>query len=431
MKKVITVLTLATVIPLTYVTSHGDHSFVETLRSDLHGFADTRIGVRTQNDPDQGDASLGEVRIQLETEQYLGPVTANLRADLLYDGIENNTNPDLETGHGWVDLREANLLFSPLPSMDVKLGRQILTWGTGDLLFINDLFPKDFVSFFTGRDEEYLKAPSDALFISLFHEWANLDLAYTPRFDADRFLSGNRISFFNPMTGGRIGENNPVLVDPPDTWFSDDEIALRLSRNLGGTELAAYGYHGFWKSPKGADPTTGSATFPRLQAFGVSARTQVGQGIGHAEAGYYDSLDDREGNDPFTPNSETRLLVGYEQEVVRNLTASVQYYLEVLMDHDKLVQTLPVGQPLPDEDRHVVTLRLTQLMWNQNLTLSLFTFYSPSDQDGYLRPAVSYKVTDNWLLTAGGNHFFGNQDTTFFGQFDDNSNLYAGTRYSF
>ncbi len=62
----------------------------------------------------------------------------------------------------------------------ITLGRQILTWGTGDLVFINDLFPKDWVSFFIGRDVEYLKAPSDALKVSAFSSWANLDLVYTP-----------------------------------------------------------------------------------------------------------------------------------------------------------------------------------------------------------------------------------------------------------
>jgi hypothetical protein len=74
--------------------------------------------------------------------------------------------------------------------MDVKLGRQILTWGTGDLIFINDLFPKDWISFFIGRDTDYLKAPSDAIKVSLFGEQANLDIVYTPQFDSDRFIEG-------------------------------------------------------------------------------------------------------------------------------------------------------------------------------------------------------------------------------------------------
>ena len=97
----------------------------------------------------------------------------------------------------------------------ITLGRQILTWGTGDLVFINDLFPKDWVSFFIGRDVEYLKAPSDALKVSAFSGWANLDLVYTPRFDADRFIDGRRLSFFNTGRGRLTGRDAVVLVERP------------------------------------------------------------------------------------------------------------------------------------------------------------------------------------------------------------------------
>jgi len=404
---------------------------LEKLGVDVHGFADTRAGVRTQDDPNQSDDSLGEVRLQLDAQRFFDAATLQLRADFLYDWALDDTDVDLEEGKGFLDLREANVVFSPLQMVDVKLGRQILTWGTGDLVFINDLFPKDFQSFFIGRDEEYLKAPSDALFVSIFHGWVNLDIAYTPRFDADRFISGERISFFNPEAGGRIGEDDEIRVERPDDWLSDDELALRLSRNAGGYELAAYGYRGFWKSPHGANSETGEATFPELQVYGASVRGQVADGIGNVETGYYDSLDDGDGDDSLIPNSEARILVGYQREMARDLTATVQYYLGYMMDHDAFALAVPDGQPVADEDRHVLTLRLTKLLWSQNLTLSFVSLYSPSDQDAYVRPIVSYKVSDDWLVTAGGNVFLGRDDHTFFGQFEDNNNVYAGARYSF
>lgn len=402
----------------------ADAQAVEVAGVGVHGFADTRAGVRTQSDPVQQDDPLGEMRLQLDAQKYTDTATFQARADFLYDWAGNDFDVDLEKGDGWFDLREANILFSPLSFVDAKVGRQILTWGTGDLLFINDLFPKDWVSFLSGRDEEYLKAPSDAFFVSFFPGWVNIDLAYTPRFDADRFVSGERLSFFHPSGG-------TVHADRPDDWFSDDEIAARVSRNVQGYELAAYGYRGYWKSPAGMDPATGKATFPRLQTFGASVRGQAAGGIGNMEVGFYDSLDDRAGDDPFVRNSEVRFLAGYQRELARDLTAGLQYYLEHMLDHNDYQQTLPAGQPTADEDRHVLTLRLTQQLMNQNLTLSVFTFYSPSDRDAYLRPIVSYKASDAWLLTAGANVFLGDQNHTFFGQFEDNTNVYAGARWSF
>lgn len=401
---------------------------------ELHGFAECRYGVRTQSDPFERDTTLNEARLQLDALWYHDLVTAELKADLVHDHETHDRDDiDLETGTGFLDLRQANVLFSPLDWMDVKVGRQVLTWGTGDLVFINDLFPKDWQSFFLGRDVEYLKAPSDALFISCFPAFANVDIAYAPRFDADRHITGERISYWNgQMPAGR---NAPLTVDRPDDWFSDDEIAARVYRNVGAYELAAYGYHGFWKSPGGLDPSSGNALFPALGAFGASARGALGSGIASVETGYYDSIDDRDGDDPFVNNSEARLLLGYEREMARNLTVGVQYYLERMLDHGAHLRALAAMQmdtaTARDAARHTVTLRLTWLVLNQNLVLSCFTRYSPSDNDAYIKPTATYKLSDRWQAAAGADCFLGEERHTFLGQFKRNNNLHASVRCSF
>jgi hypothetical protein len=399
---------------------------------DLHGFADVRAGARLDDDPHQDRVSLAELRLQLDWMRSFEHATFQVRSDFLADPVQDDAwKVDLERGEGPIDLREANLLLYPSSFSDLKIGRQILTWGTGDLLFINDLFPKDWVSFFAGRDEEYLKAPSDAAMLSLFPPWAAIDIVYTPRFDADRFLSGRRFSFWNDAAGGRTGESMPVNADVPDDWFGDEEIAVRVSRNIGSQELALYGYRGYWKSPAGRDPLTGRASFPELHVAGASARGQLGPGILNLEGGWYDSADDRDGDDPLVRNSEVRLMAGYQFEAARDLNAAFQTYLEHMLDHGEYEKSLPAGIRRADEHRVVTTLRLTRLLMNQNLILSLFVFYSPTDRDAYLRPNAQYKASDHWSLTVGGNLFYGEDPHTFFGQFEDNNNIYVGARYSY
>ncbi len=398
---------------------------------DLTGFLDTRVGVRTQRDRYEDDLSLGETRLQLEMEKSLALSTLKVTTDILYDSAFDHHELRLEEGRGWLDLREASYAFTPADFMDVKAGRQILTWGTGDMLFINDLFPKDWNAFFIGRDEEYLKAPSDAVKISLYSDLANLDVVYTPRFDADRFIDGRRVSYWNTMLGRRAGKDAPVHDDERNDWFDEDEVALRLFRNVAGYETAVYGYRGYWKSPGGMDPFTGKATFPDLSVYGASVRGTVGKGIGNVEVGYYDSVDDGSGADAFVRNSEFRFLVGYEQELARDFTASVQHYLELMMDYGAYRRSLPPGVRSADENRHVLTLRLTKLLMSQNLKLSLFTYYSPTDKDAYLRPNVHYRIDDHWAAEVGGNVFVGEDDHTFFGQFEKNSNIYLAARYNF
>lgn len=403
----------------------------DRLPFDISGFVESRGGVRTQNDPTQKDISIGEGRWQLQLEKEWESLHLNLTSDFIYDDVPNDHSINLEEGDGWIDLREANVLYRVSTFADFKVGRQILTWGAGDLIFINDLFPKDWDSFFIGRDEEYLKAPSDALKASFFLSWINIDAVYTPRFDNDRFIDGRRISYFNSNVGRVVGRNVPVLVDKRDQWFEDDELALRLYRNIGGFETALYTYWGYWKSPNGFNPSRSLFTFPKLNVYGASTRGPLYSGIGNIEIGYYDSRDDEDGNNPLIRNSELRILVGYERELLPEFTGSVQYYLERMIDHDALLKALPSNSPKKDENRHVITLRLTKLMMNQNLTLSLFNFYSPSDEDGYLRPKINYKFTDAWQGEIGGNIFYGSKDHTFFGQFEDNSNFYMALRYGF
>ncbi|MDZ8118128.1 DUF1302 family protein [Pontiella agarivorans] len=390
------------------------------LDTELHGFAETRAGARTQDDPAQNQMSLGETRLQLDALTYFDAAELQIRTDFLYDGLQDDLHKiDLDRGTGFMDLRELNLLFTPIPSADVKIGRQILTWGTGDLLFINDLFPKDWNSFLLGRDEDYLKAPSDALFVSWFPAIGSFDFAYMPKFDPDRYVDGSRLSYWNGMdiTGDEF------TAEKRNEWFKDHEFSARFYRPVLSWEGSLYAYHGFWKSPVGYDLSANDYYFPRLNVYGASARGAVGNTLMNVEIGYYDS---RENSSAFknVPNDEVRFLSGYEREIGNELTAGFQYYVEWMQDYGGYSGTR-------DEFRHVLTLRLTKMAMNQNLMLSLFTFYSPSDQDTYIRPNATYTISDHWQASAYANVFLGEHDYTFFGQLQDNSNLGLSLRYSF
>ena len=398
------------------------NSLLDNYDLELAGFMEFRSGWRLQDDPYEKDAALGEARIQLDLGHDLGWGLIKIKGDF---------GNDFVTNEAITDLREMHLSFSPLDNADVKIGRQVLTWGTGDLLFINDLFPKDWESFFIGRDDEYLKAPSDALKTSFFFDQANLDLIYVPKFNNSNYIDGSRISYWNNVLGRTAGRDYIFADDERNKVFSDSELAARLYRNIGGKEVALYGYYGFWKTPEGIDMTSMRLIYPRLAVYGASIRGTVMGGIGNLEAGYYDSLDDQSGENSTIRNSEFRFLAGYERELADNLTGGFQYYLEIIQNYDEYRAALTPGAPEADEYRHLLTMRLTKLMLNQNLRLSLFAYYSPSDKDTYLRPKAHYKVTDHWAIEAGGNLFGGSDDHTFFGQFDRNTNIYAGARYSF
>jgi hypothetical protein len=381
------------------------------------GFVEGGLGARWNSVDNLDRLTLGDVRLRAETRYDHGVFQVDFKGDLLWDEVVE----DLDA-----QLRELAASFSPASNVDMKLGRQVLTWGTGDLLFLNDLFPKDFISFFAGRDEDYLKSPSDTARVSVFTAPVNIDLAYTPRFTPDDYLYGERFAFWNPVLGAVAAPARPRRADEP----TNGELALRLFRTVGATEYAVYGYRGRWKQPVGLDDA-GMPRFPRLQSWGASMRMPLHKGIFNTEAAYYDSRDDRNGNDPRTPNSELRLLAGYEQELVRNLTAGTQLYAERIMHHDRLEANSLDPDRERDRWRTVTTLRLTYRALRDTLTSSLFVFVSPSDEDFYLRPSIAWRRDDHWLLAAGFNLFGGSEEHTFFGQLEDNSNGWLRLRYNY
>ena len=352
------------------------------------GFVEAGLGTRFSEDELVDTRNtLEEVRWRFETEWQPGKVTVGLKADVDYDGIANDWD---------ADVRDLSAGFTLGDNIDVKIGRQVQTWGTGDLVFLNDLFPKDFVSFFAGRDDEYLKAPGNAIRVTRFSPLVNVDFVWTPIFESDVYLTGERFSFYSPLAGMQVAPRPPFSAEEPEKSFSNGEFALRLFRTVESTEFAFYAYRGFSKQPP----------FVAMNAYGASIRRPAGPGLLNAETSYYTSQGD---------NDQLRFLVGYEWEARPNFSVGLQYYLE----------------STSDEDRHLLTNRLTYRAGRDKHTFSLFTFYSPSDNDYYLRPVYTYRHSDQWSLAFGANLFGGNEPDTFFNQLDDASNAYARVRFHY
>lgn len=126
-----------------------------------------------------------------------------------------------------------------------------------------------------------------------------------------------------------------------------------------------------------------------------------------------------------------KIMGGYTKDLGNDLKAGVQYLYEQRLDYDNYLANRLAADLIFDESRHLLTQSVTKLFANQTVRVALFNFYSPSDNDGYVRPTVSYDVTDQWKVTVGGNFPWGEDDMTEFGQMKKNKNVYLRARYSF
>jgi hypothetical protein len=247
----------------------------------------------------------------------------------------------------------------------------------------------------------------------------------------DRYIDGQQVSYYDRGRGQLQGRGGgKVQVDKPNALLRDDEFAVRIYDTHAGNEWAFYGYSGFWKSPAGQS-MDGRSAFPRLNVYGASLRRPLAGGIGAVELGYYDSVQDQNGENPAIRNSEFRALLGYERELIQNLTVAGQWYLEHMMEYSAYVAHAPTDMRLRPRNRHVLTTRLTLQTHQQRQTWSVFAYWSPTDRDGYIRPKWSWQATDHVHVELGGNIFVGADTAGFFSQFNNASNVYGAVKYSF
>ena len=394
---------------------------------DFKSFASATFAARTRDEKPPGLVGsrflLAEERLRLELNLWTDVAEAEVLVKL--DGVHDAVAREFDT-----DLREAYLDFTT-GRLDFRLGRQIATWGVGDLLFINDVFPKNWVSFFSGRPLEYLKVGVDALRGRYSSDFLNAELLIIPRFEPDTLPTPER--FLLPNSFASAAARNRRL---PDTDFENPEVALRLYRKFGDYDVSAYVYRGYWRFPSQwlddpVNPARVTQIFPALSTYGLSAQWQSLGGVIALEAGYYDSRDDRAGDHAAIPNSEARFLVGYQKQISEEFTLGLQYYAEIMENFTAYENTLPAGDRRKERYRDIVTLSLTRFFQYQTWKLALFIFYSPAEQDYLFQPQAVYRVSDNFSAVLGANFFGGKTRTTFFGQFDRNDNVYLTLRYDF
>ncbi|OGG02063.1 MAG: hypothetical protein A3F83_10950 [Candidatus Glassbacteria bacterium RIFCSPLOWO2_12_FULL_58_11] len=388
----------------------------------LGNFTGRTTGLRPAG-KEQSDFLLAEERVRLDLAAWSESIEASLK-------IKTDFFNDAQAGEFGLDLREAYLDLTT-GDFDFRLGRQIATWGVGDLLFINDVFPKDWVSFFSGRPLEYLKIGVDGVRASYSSRALNAVLLVVPFFEPDNLPELDRFFLFDPF--------GAVLSRPeekPSTAFDNTELALRLYRKIKGIDISGYFYKGFWRIPgikpdNFVAPVSLMTFYPELYVYGLSAQGGAFGGVLSFETGYYYSNADNHGNDPAILNSQGRFLLGYQKQLQEDLTLGVQYYFELMKDYSAYKNSFPPGFPLQKKYRDTFTLRLEQLLDHQTLKLSLFSFYGLADDEYLIQPQMSYKFSDDLSASLGANIFGGEKETTFLGQYNKNDNVYLSARFEF
>lgn len=375
----------------------------------------TAVNARASN-PDGQHYKWMEELAQLKLDASGGAWRLRATGDLAWDNLWHQNRSDVR--ELYVDYAAGN--------WDTRIGRQIITWGLGDLIFVNDVFPKDFEALVAGRPLGYLKLGVDAIKLGFYPEFANFELVLAPTFREGGIPDPRRFHLYDPM---------PAVTNRGTDKPGQGDAALRIYRDIAGWDAALYLYRGFQRTPSMwpdsmTAPTRITYFYPRLSVYGASASGRVGDGVLNLEAAWYDSRQDRSGSSFAVPNSQTRLLVGYQIQPAEDLSLNIQYYVEYMHDYASYLAALPAGFPVDTRWSHTVTTRLTQFFLHQTLWFSVYALYGGSNGDRFVNPELRYSFTDRIWGAVGVNYFDG-KPWGQFGQFTPDDNVYLQMRYEF
>jgi len=383
----------------------------------LSGFLQQNTAFNTvTTNPDGRHYKWLEERAQIKLDATGGAWRLLAKGDFAYDHLGRQNEAELR--EGYVDYTAGN--------WDMRVGRQIITWGLGDLVFVNDVFPKDHEALFAGRPLEYLKRGVDAVKFGVYPEFASVELVLAPNFRESHIPDARRFHLFDPM---------PALTNRETVKPDQGEAGLRIYRDIAGFDAALYLYRGFQRTPSMRPdnmtaPTRITYFHPALSVYGASVSGRAGNGVLSVEGAYYDSRDDRSGNDFAVPNSQTRLLVGYQIQPLEDLSLGFQYYVEYMHDYGAYRAALPAGFSADHRWNQTATMRLTQFFQHQTLRLSAYASYNTSNGDYFVNPELRYSFTDKVWGALGAN-LFGGMRWGQFGQFAHDDNVYLQVRYEF
>ncbi len=335
-----------------------------------------------------------------------------------------------------IDVREFRLQYKVTQWLDLSLGRQVSTWGVADMIFINDLFPKNWIANFQGRDMEMLKDPSNSLRLTSYVKDWIFDFIYQPEFKPDTTPRGCRFGVFDPNSSTIIVNKAACgdyhALDKNGSKLKKDEIAFSIKRRIRSQEAALYFYDGYYKSPKGLlkqNPLIGY--HPKLRVIGLSNEGQLGVGIISFEAGYYDSLEDKDGTNNLIENSTLKYLLGYKLDINANLSFGLQWYQEKMLKYKDYEASVLMNNSnayafRKKEYSNTFTTRITYKISQDTLIFSLFAYLRPQDKDSFTKFEAAKKINDNLKISTGLNIFTGKENylNRDFGMLKDDDNVF-------
>jgi hypothetical protein len=358
-------------------------------------------------------------------------ISAKAFYDFAYGFKERDTfsNQVLDKLEKEAELREVYLEGSPFGSLDIKLGRQIVAWGTADSLRVVDVLNPTDNREYGMTDLEDIRIPLAMTKIDYYFKDYKLQTVAvhkikfnkTAPLGSDYNSSTAEIKEVVPESSAENTEYGVALFGRPRGWdcsihwaqFFDDEAHLFITDTIYVPWI-------------GLVPTL-EYRHSRLTMFGAALSIPSGNFLWKAEAGNYWGMEFNNVKDKkFT---RTDVLFGAEYSGWNDTSVSFESGVQHLNDFDKLLEASPDFQL---EDRIATTVNFLQNYYNQTLNLNITgMMIGKRGEDGGLnRASLEYDVMDAFSI-KGGVMIYQPGESLYFQSLNENDRLFFEARYSF
>ena len=378
MKK--TVIWLAFVWGLGFLSAEGNVSF--------SGALETKWGVGAPwTDSSGGRMTIGDTSFEGKLDAYYDNSSAFADGKVSYDA--GSEEICFLLGELWLDYSSS--------FWGIRLGRQKTAWGKADGIDITNVICPVDMSNLSAIMEDDNKLAIDAMRLSFYGNSFTIDAFWIP--------------FFTPakLPVSASGAKKPEVA----IW--NGEYALKMSGYLSAFDVSVYAYYG-WDDIPLIDYAALTASYERMTMFGADAAVPVGETVLRFEAAYFPYR--------YSRTDELSALAGIDW-MPDTWTLTAQYYCDYVFE--KLTS---LGRD--EKYQHGVTLSLSKTFLNETLELSFSGVLEFNDLDSMISPEISYSLSDQISLTAGGIIFIpGPENDGQYGAYKDFSSLYIKAKYSF
>jgi hypothetical protein len=312
-----------------------------------------------------------------------------------------------------------------LEHADLRVGKQIVAWGRADGINPTDnLTPHNYLVLLPLEEDQRFGAWA-VRYDAYLSQAISIEVFASPFFEPDQFPL--------PTAG------SAVVTQKPKQPTSNSEAGLRLNRSSGGVDWSVSYYHGY-----NLLPTVASAApiyrlyYDLIDVVGADCARNFGRFGFRSEVAYSWPTD----HESIDPNSRQRRLFwvnGLDRTFLENLNLNVQLFVRWMPRYtepadlsdptEKGVSTL--NAIINAQEARIspgLTFRVSNQWLNNTLKVELLSLTNFRRGDYYLRPLLTYDLSDRTNVFIGANVYGG--PPAQYGLLKPDSGLFMEMRYA-